>query len=153
MNAKHFISYALALVALGVGRASADDLNPPPWRGQPLTTLTEWEFRTPLNPTPPDGTIVPVIGDGGGSPLASMSGDILWDQFDGDGAWIGGGQAGSPGGQIVLDIPNWIDSEPIKWLQIQMTVQRYTIMHSDGTTQLVTPHVASIDAFDPTGPW
>ena len=140
----------MALVSLGAARASADDLLPPPWRGQPLTTLTEWEFRTPANPTLPDGAILPVIGDGGGGgPLATIGGNILWDPFDGDGAWIGNNP---PGGQIALDIPNWIDTEPIKWLQIQMTVQRYTIQNPDGTTQLVTPHVALIDAFDPTGP-
>ncbi len=134
--------------------AVADDLLPPPWRGQPLTTLAEWEFLTPANPAAPDGTLPTVMGDGGAGlpPLASMSGPLLWDPFDGDGAWIG--EAGPLPGQIELDIPNWIDNEPIKWLQIQMTVQRYFVPDPlDPTKQiLVSPHVNSISAFDPAGP-
>ncbi len=126
--------------------AVADDLMPPLWRGQPLTTLAEWEFLTdsPVQVISPDGTLPTVVGDGGaGGPLASWGGDITWDSFDGDGALIGTGPAE---GQISLEIPNWVDTNPIKWVQIQMTVQRYfTTDPNDPTnTILVTPHVDTI---------
>ncbi|MEX2169874.1 MAG: hypothetical protein WD851_11235 [Pirellulales bacterium] len=147
------IAILLAASLLGATNVHADDLLPPPWRGQPLTTLTEWEFASAANPTPPDGTIPSVIGDGGGGgPLASIFGLVQWDPFDGDGAWIGTGTPTTLPGQIILDLPNWIDTEPLKLIQIQMTVQRYIRQNTDGTTELITPHVASIDAFDPTGP-
>lgn len=132
----------------------ADDLFPPPWRGRPLTTLAEWEFFTPANPIPPDGQIPPVIGDGlgGAGPLASFSPLLTWDPFDGDGAWIGTGSPTDPPGQIVINLPNWIDNEPLKLVHIQMTVQGYFRTEPDGTVTLVAPHVDSILAYDPTGP-
>lgn len=144
------------LLLVGVGMlfgpiaplAVADDLNPPPYRGAPLSTLTEWEFLTPANPAVPDGAIIPVVGDGGGGgPLATISGPMLWDAFDGDGAWIGNGQPGQEG-QIALDIPNWIDELPTKHIRVQMVVQQFT--SSSGL--IVTPYVSAVDAFDPTGP-
>ena len=148
------IGLLLVAAIIPAAAAMADDLLPPPWRGQPLTTLAEWEFLSPANPTPPDGTIVPVVGNGGGGgPLASIGGPILWDPFDGDGAWIGNAPApGGPPGQISLDIPNWIDTMPLKWVQIQMTVQRYFDTTDPLNPVLVTPYVDSISAFDPSGP-
>lgn len=105
--------------------AAAEDLNPPPWRGDPLTTAAEWEFLTNTTSLNPDGNDVTLVtGDGllGTDPVATIIGNMTWDPFDGDGAWI---STGLPGefGYIELIIPNWIDDEPVKYLQIQMTVQ------------------------------
>ena len=146
MKAKYFISYALALVALSVGRASADDLNPPPWRGQPLTTLAAWDFITPIginNPSPPDGLPLPVIGDGNGPtgvPLASIS-NLTWTGSSWSGVLLPPGEFGF----IDLFIPNWIDQEPIKLLQIQLTVSPR--MASGLPPEF--PHVFGIAAHDP----
>lgn len=80
-----------------------------------------------------------------------MMGDLVWDGWDGDGAWIGNGP---DGGRIVLDIPNWIDTEDFKLIQIQMSIQpQPDFTAPDGTvTPGLRPHVALISAFDPTGP-
>jgi hypothetical protein len=151
----HLSCAALACVATLWGMAAAafaDDLMPPPWRGQQFTTQAEWEFLTANNPDPPDGTLPTVVGNGGPfpGPMASMGGAISWDPFDGDGAWIGNGPIGSMG-QIALDIPNWIDTNPIKWVQIQMTVQQYTTTDPLDPTKmiLVTPYVDTIGNFSP----
>lgn len=46
-----FALLALAAVFSLAAQALADDLNPPPWRGQPRTTWAQWEYYTP-NPAP-----------------------------------------------------------------------------------------------------
>jgi len=155
---KYLVTIARLLFAAAIfvpaELAIADDLLPPPWRGLPLTTLAEWEFLSPANPALPDGAIPPVIGDGlgGNPPLANMTPFLSWDPFDGDGAWIGVGSPLDPPGQIIIDLPNWIDNEPLKLVQIQMTVQGFFRIEPDGTATLVAPHVDSIVAYDPSGP-
>ena len=90
---------------------------------------------------PPDGTsILPVIGNSGGQPLAIPGLGINWNPFDGSGAWIG--QAPN-GGKIGFEIPNWIDTEPIKFIQIQMT-------YSPNPT-IPFPGVTLMNASDPLG--
>jgi PEP-CTERM motif len=138
-----------ALIALAVGgQAVADDLFPAPWRGDPLSTVAEWEFLGPLTPAPPDGTTPPIIGDGlgpGGIPTATMFGFIThFPSYDGDGAWLGSGPTPGSLGFIELLIPNWIDQEPVKLIQIQMTIQ------PQGGNPL-RPFVQSILASDPAG--
>ncbi len=119
--------------------AAGDDIIPPPWqRGGPLTTVASWEFLTPSSGAP-DGNVPAVVGDSGGLPNATPSGNIIWDTFDGTGAWIG--QPG--GGEITFDIPNWIDTEPIKYLHIQMTYQPNPTAGSP---------LISVNAYDPSGP-
>jgi hypothetical protein len=113
--------------------ACGDDLVPPPWRGGLLSTVAEWDFQTP-GAGPPDGTsVVPVIGNSGGTPLAIPGLGINWDPFDGTGAWIGQGPSG---GTIGFEIPNWIDTEPIKFIQIQMTFQPNPVIPFPGVTQM-----------------
>lgn len=134
---------ALCVVSLlsFVGNLRADDLNPPPWRGGPLSTVAEWDFLTP-SAGPPDGTsVTPVIGNSGGQPLAVPDITTLnWIPFDGTGAWT----APIPGGGAIgFEIPNWIDLEPIKFLQIQMT-------YVPGPTGQ-GPFTQNWNAFDPNG--
>lgn len=110
---------AFCFVALNSVRA--DDLNPPPWqRGGPLTTSAEWDFQQNTTTTLPDGNSVPtVIGDGlgpSGVPSANAGPGLTWIPFDGTGGWLGPGD-------MVFDIPNWIDNEPFKYLWIQITYQ------------------------------
>lgn len=148
MNQKRLMYLVIALAATAMGsQAMADDLFPPPWRGGPLSTLAEWEFFGPLNPIPPDGALPVIVGDGMGPgvvPLATMSGAIAWfPSFDGDGAWLGTGPPGIDG-YIDLLIPNWIDQEPLKIIQVQMTIQP-----QGGNPP--RPHVESISASDPLG--
>jgi hypothetical protein len=44
---------------------------------------------------------------------------MFWDPYDGDGGWY----TEDEGGRIVLDIPNWIDNEPLKQIWLQITAE------------------------------
>ena len=122
----------LALVPLLLASAAlADDLNPPSYRGGPLSTSAEWDFLTDQSPKPipPDGTSVPlVVGDaaplldaefptGAPHPSGATFGDVSW------GSTSNGVYRGGPGddGILVFNVPNWIDTEPYKQLRLQVT--------------------------------
>ena len=143
--------FALAL-SLGLGAAStslADDLAPPPWPrlgAANYTTAAEWEFftDTPL-PYVADGIEVPYIGgDGGGGFMSDMlpADDIGWVPYDGDGAWEAG-VGGIGDGKLNFRLSNWIDTEPLKILQMQITYDRGTGSGS--------PFIDDIIPFDPLG--
>ena len=92
----------------------ADDFDPPPWRGSPLTTLYEWDFDTETNPLSPDGDLTTVLGDDPfHEPLAMIEQGLVWN----DGGWEGFGS----GGAIEFVLPNWVDTMPYKYVWIQMT--------------------------------
>lgn len=95
--------------------ALADDFAPPSWRGDPLSTLYAWEFATNANPLDPDGSPPMVAGDYG--PLEATINGLTWIQGDGDGAWVCAGN----GGSVILDLPNWVDLEEIKYIRVQVT--------------------------------
>lgn len=140
---------AVAVSTLSLSSALADDLFPPPWRGDPLTTVAEWDFFSDTglgNSVLPDGvTVPPVVGDGGnaqgtGDPLVTPIGDLVWDPWDGDGAWIS-----NSGGELIFDIPNWIDLEPVKLISVQITMQ------PQGSNP-PRPEVTSVTGFDSVSP-
>jgi len=140
MKTQFCVSLCIALLTL-VSSTLADDLQPPTWRGGPLSTVAEWDFLTP-GAGPPDGTsVVAVVGNSGGIPTASQSAGITWSVFDGTGAWTG--DAGTNGGSIDFSIPNWIDTEPWKLIWIQMTYQPGPVIGG--------PSVTNIVANDPQG--
>ena len=145
MAKKHF--WAICIVCVMVLSATpalrADDFAPPAWvRGDPLTTAAEWEFTSAgLGPHAPDGgTVATIVGDAGGIPTASIFGGgagsfPTWGPGDGDGEWFA---AGTVAMFIDFDIPNWIDTELVKFLRIQVTFAG------------PTPFIAAISAFDPS---
>lgn len=133
------LAAGLLLSMVGVaGNALGDDLNPPPWRGLPLTTYAEWEFLNPLGGIP-DGPGQPIVGDGAGGQLPTVTpvGGIHWDPVF-NGSWIG-----DTGGGLEFFIPNWIDQEPWKWLQVQITYMPNPLVGP--------PSVQNLVAFDPNG--
>ena len=109
----------------------ADDLNPPSYRGGPLSTSAEWDFLTDQSPESiqPDGTNVPlVVGDaapilnaefptGAPYPSGAIFGDVLYSSVS-NGAYRGGPTGD---GILVFNVPNWIDEEPFKRLRLQVT--------------------------------
>ena len=138
-----------ALLALGISAvASADDLLPPTWRGQPLSVEAHWEFDylgAPPVPMPAD-----VFSTGG-----PKAGEVLHAQqavatifnttnmtydptLNGplDGGWV----AGPADGFIDFNLPNWIDLEPLKRVYIQLSY-----VNLGGNTP---PSVELIEAFD-----
>lgn len=127
-----FVAASAASVLLLVPAATADDLNPPTYRGDLRSTSAEWDFRTDQSPGPPilpDGGTVPlVVGDaaaqmdsafpeGAPHPSGATFGDVSWS------AASNGGYRGGPGddGVLVFNVPNWIDTEPSKRLRLQVT--------------------------------
>lgn len=106
-NKKHAgIGVALGLSVLGLWAAPSlgDDLNPPPYRGAPLSVYTHW--------------------------LADASGLLLLDQFtfadDNDPSTYLSSIPPTVGmdpavGTYDFRIPNFVDELPIKYLRIQLT--------------------------------
>jgi len=105
----------LALVAgwLAASPAAADDLFPPPWRGQPNTTFGLWEFYTP-NPSPlPDEGHYPF-----GPPSMAIYPGVgqVWQS-----EWNGRTGVWPLSGEIWLGIPNSPIQRPWKDIHIQLT--------------------------------
>ncbi len=122
---------SVSLTICSVPNVLADDLNPPAYRGGPLSTSAEWDFETDQNPdaVQPDGDEVPlVVGDaaplldaafptGAPHPSCTIFGDVEWVDA---GGLTGYRPTTAKGGAIACNVPNWIDTEPEKRLRIQV---------------------------------
>lgn len=111
-----FSVLVLAVASLISSSAYADDLFPPPWRGQPGSTTQEWEFSTPMPVSPPDAMMNPY-----GEPSAAA--------YPGTGqSWLddwGGRQGMWPlSGTIEVTIPNSSIPNPYKDIWVQLTWAR-----------------------------
>jgi len=124
----------VAVLALfAVSPALAEDINPPSWRGNPLTTWQQWEFLQPgvegptdvfTYPQPDGGDFLPtpvlthIPGPGAGwhekQPTAEF-GQGIYDPADipGDG-WV------NLSGELIIDIPNFSNNNPRKVIWIQL---------------------------------
>jgi len=126
---------ACAVTAGSFSAAMADDLNPPPWRGGPLSVYAEWDWAQPPANwlfMPPDvfttwsGTSDPGVGPNGETLYmgfnthaeVDVTTNWVWDPGDGDGGLV----PVVPGGAgIAFKVQNWVDLMPEKWLRIQVT--------------------------------
>ena len=71
-------------LVLSAAPATADDLDPPPWRGEERTTFQTWEFLSDANPLSPDGT----CDNPYGLPQVTITGGEWFDTYEGrDGVW------------------------------------------------------------------
>ena len=128
MSARTFlVALMSAAVVTAVGRpAMADDLKPAGWRGEPLSVMAAWEFIPSY--MPPDSPFAPnmfsAIGDGDpshelwdGFSTYELASNMTW--------WADGNSYGliglAGGGSMELAVQNWIDDEPEKRIQIQIT--------------------------------
>jgi hypothetical protein len=160
MKKTHALTICLiSVTALLATNAIADDFAPPPWvRGSPLTTAAEWEFLTDANShTGPDGNTVATVEGGFGTPTVSIYGGGLgvipiWSLGDGDGQW-----AGAPTDTIFMgfEIGNWADTEPVKYMRIQVTysgaipsISSISAIHQTAPSVTVVP--SGITPFSPT---
>lgn len=127
---------SILCLSLFVQIAQADDLNPPPWRGQPRTTFQEWTFATP-NPMPlPD-----LVNNPYGQPGAQVwpgTGQQYWP------IWGGRGGVWPLSGAMEFYIPNAVGGE-YKDIWIQLTWAKQAFMSSPiistipgGTIQLLS---------------
>ena len=109
--------------------ASADDFAPPPWRGEPLSAVAEWEFLTPPQNwffIPPDamsttpGTGGELFNEGFATHAeVDLASNWMWTPADGDGGITPATGVFVAG--IAFKMANWIDLEPIKYLRAQIT--------------------------------
>ena len=114
------LAVATCIAALFVKSAFADDIQPPPWRGQQGTTSQMWEFLQPINPAPPDGP-----APGGLPPLPSTHIQVYPVAF---GSWIPSDQSGRQGiwplsGEMWVTVDNYNLPNPVKYMWAQVTWQ------------------------------
>jgi hypothetical protein len=103
----------LLAIVLASSVAWADDLNPPPWRGQPGTTFGMWEFMTP-NPNPlPDVGNYPY-----GLPTTQITTGLFQQWMP---TWNGRQGVWPLSGEIYVTIPNNPVPNPYKDIWIQLT--------------------------------
>jgi hypothetical protein len=133
----HLVISTVLFLAANSLSAVADDLNPPNYRGLPRSTSAEWDFLTdqPTNNIQPDGTSVPlVVGDTQAQLDAAFNGDphpsgnrfggasVAWTGAISNGGYLATGPSSVDRG-LVFNVPNWIDTEPLKRVRIQVTYQ------------------------------
>lgn len=115
------LSIAVALLPFMADRAQADDFNPPPWRGDPLSVEAEWNFSTGIITSyTPD--FYNVIFGSQGEGLDEYSTHI-----DGTGSWVPDPDGAGPKSNgaaytgFVIHLANFIDNEPYKDIRLQLT--------------------------------
>lgn len=114
MLKRSVVAVVAALLCLAcVGSALADDLYPPPWRGQPGTTYATWEFLTPNTNPPADQCFNP---NGTPNMIVTPGTCMVWQEIlDGrPGVW-------PLSGLIRIEIPNYPPPNPYKDVWIQIT--------------------------------
>jgi len=131
------------ILAVGAMPLLADDVNIPPWRGQPRTTFQQWEFDTPnlkpppdlwsSNPTltPPTLTVTPDPYHPDWIPSYPPPGELVLPR---PGVW-------ALSGSIVVDLPNYHDGEWKElWLQlVWMPMEDYPLATPSIQVQGVPP--------------
>lgn len=126
---------ALALVVGGpLAAAYADDLNPPPWRGQPGSTFGTWEFSTSdPNPLPEPGSVYPW-----GPPSTVVTPGLLQTWLP---DWNGRFGVWPLSGEIVVEIPNQPLPNPYKvvWIQLTWTEQAPNVFPTVSETRFNIP--------------
>ena len=117
------LCFAFALIfALGT-TVQADDFNPPPWRGGPLTVQAEWEFTLPdLYDVVPEYLVT--VGDGihslGTAWTHGHPTDLFWEP-DPNEPGDGRAYSGAIPGTLDLFLVNWEDLYDYKYIWVQIT--------------------------------
>jgi hypothetical protein len=80
------VSFSLVAIVASAIPAFADDLYPPPWRGEARTTFQQWEFLT-ANPTPAPDVFYNPYGEPS-SQVWPGTGQVWWPVWGGrQGVW------------------------------------------------------------------
>ncbi len=115
---------ALSLVFTVTNVARADDVDPPSWRGGPLSTFAQWEFEIVTDDNPPqivDNPFAP-FGDGPAPPnVFEAVDDDDPETYLSDFPPGMFGEPGSDGNIYGGRLPNFIDEEPLKYIRFQVT--------------------------------
>ena len=130
------ILIVVAIVALTFNVTLGDDLNPAPYRGDPLSVYAHWQLD-------PAGTNSLVLDP---TDLTQFN---YWDDSDPATPYTLDPLSVSEvvsGPDYLFDLPNWVDDLPVKHLRIQVTWE------SDPTAPPPAPTISSLSGIDPTGP-
>ncbi len=110
---KKFSLLVAALLLACAVAAMADDLYPPPWRGEPGSSWAEWKFLTNNQNPLPDNGFFPY-----GTPETSVYpgvGQVWWEECNGrEGVW-------PLSGEIWINFPNRPFEGGYKEIYIQLT--------------------------------
>jgi hypothetical protein len=136
-------SLSLLVISALATSVLADDLNPPPWRGQPGTTFAEWEFLTP-NPNPPPDIYVNPFGapEMSAIPGALQSWQAEWDGRMG--VW-------PLSGTMMVGISNYPIANPFKDIWIQLTWEAQAIGNRPTVWETITGAPATLLSETPIG--
>ncbi|MBX3380545.1 MAG: hypothetical protein KF805_10655 [Phycisphaeraceae bacterium] len=118
----------VAIAGVSASWAVADDLNPPPWRGQPGSTFQHWTF----GPNSPQGAPDGGMNNPNGVPnMAPSDGGAFYEPTAGGrvGVW------GVVGGSLNFHIPNDDNPDAIaKFIWIQVTWQGQSLPGISGVS-------------------
>lgn len=123
------LASCLLMLALVAGPAIADDINPPPWRGEWSTTTQYWEFMTnnpgPLEPDGP-GLLDPTAPVGQPYPPGYLPSTKVTVTPEPGREWIETDPSGRVGiwplsGRIDVIVDNHEPPNPYKWVWVQLT--------------------------------
>jgi hypothetical protein len=106
---------AVAMLAIIVSVSVADDLNPPPWRGLPGTTTTEWLFNTQNPQPPPDFERNPYNREGHGAMMTTEP-NTFWEPF-----WANRTGVWHLSGGLNAWLWNRPEPNPLKEIWVQIT--------------------------------
>ena len=118
--------FLIVVLAMSVLPTAADIFAPPDYVGDPLSYHAGWEFSV----DPGSDLDIPADLESNGGPKTT---EFLYDQFptriifgQGDGwRWDpadgDGGMVSDVGGRIEVEVVNWVDQEPEKFIRVQLT--------------------------------
>lgn len=102
---------AIAVVLVPSSFTAADDLNPPPYRGDPLSVYAHWNLLP--------GTVFLDLTNWSSTDDSDPA-TYLYPNFTPT-------PQIQPNGDIYqLQLPNWVDKEPVKYMRLQLTWQNST---------------------------
>ncbi|MDO9695244.1 MAG: hypothetical protein Q7W56_10955 [Candidatus Latescibacteria bacterium] len=135
--------------AIAATAALADDFNPPPWRGGPLTVAAEWEFiSSNLLDMPPD--YMNTVGDG----IHDFNTNCFTHAHFENCYWQPDPQNPNDGrifttqepGRILFFLCNWIDYYPYKYIWVQLT---YGGMGTPFVQEVIAPNPGTNEWLNP----
>jgi len=147
--AKSCLVGIVSLMLVSAPAVIADDLNPPPWRGQPGSTMQQWEFNTPASPVAPDISVNPYgMASATPEPGELQSWQMQWGGREG--VW-------PLSGTIEVIIPNRPEPNDYKDIWVQITWAKQVSLSMPFVKDLgsgITGQLVQTIPLEPTGlPW
>ncbi len=132
--------FLIAVIAFSILPAMADNFAPPEYAGDPLSYHAQWEFDT--DPFP---DLLPyIVADGGSNTTETLySGPEvtkIWTNAP-NWTWEDGGIVNNTrDATLEIDVINWVDTEPEKFIRVQLT-------HSSVSSGFLPPVVVGVRGY------